>query len=87
MLVPLDDFVGLVVTNLEADGGQGGTLVRVQFIDGIATLLHSEPIESTLVNFTIATLSAPLGDRQVIDTQTQPGVERNWPPTNEDLNR
>ena len=35
----------------------------------------------------IATLSAPLGDRQVIDAQTQPGVERNWPPTNEDLNR
>lgn len=33
----------------------------------------------------VATLSAPLGDRQVIDTQTSPGVERNWPPTNQEL--
>ena len=33
----------------------------------------------------VAELSAPLGSRQVIDTQTSPGIERSWPPTAQDL--
>lgn len=34
---------------------------------------------------TTVTLASPLGERTVIDASTQPGIERTWPPTAQEL--